>query len=104
MVVFPAPPLLVAMVMMVIRFPEPRNQAYGEHIKPISYLKVFPISYEPTKHGYIIFDARLSHTGIAPAPSCLVAERYWDQARWAIEAYAWRFDGLEHAPRTGGAA
>src|SRR3954468_15749537 len=37
-------------------------------------------------------------------PNCLVAERCWDQARWAIEAYAWRFDGLEHAPRTGGAA
>src|SRR3954467_10993115 len=36
--------------------------------------------------------------------SCLAAERYWDQARWAITAYAWRFDGLERAPRTGGAA
>jgi hypothetical protein len=35
--------------------------------------------------------------------NCLAAERYWDQARWAIEAYAWRFDGLERAPRTGGA-
>src|SRR4051794_10111436 len=23
---------------------------------------------------------------------CLVAERSWDQVRWAIEAYAWRFD------------
>src|SRR3954467_15358457 len=34
--------------------------------------------------------------------SCLVAERYWDQARWAIEAYAWCFEGLERAPRTGG--
>src|SRR3954452_12314230 len=25
--------------------------------------------------------------------SCLAAERCWDQVRWAIEAYAWRFDG-----------
>src|SRR4051812_4417257 len=32
---------------------------------------------------------------------CLAAERCWDQARWAIAAYAWRFDGLERAPRTG---
>src|SRR5689334_25339717 len=24
------------------------------------------------------------------SPNCLVAERCWDQARWAIEAYAWR--------------
>src|SRR4051795_322639 len=24
---------------------------------------------------------------------CLAAERCWDQVRWAIEAYAWRFDG-----------
>src|SRR3954447_2638657 len=36
--------------------------------------------------------------------SCLAAERCWDQARWAITAYAWRFDGLERAPRTGEAA
>ena len=28
---------------------------------------------------------------IAP---CLVAERCWDRVRWAIEEYAWRFDGL----------
>src|SRR4051812_2098930 len=34
-------------------------------------------------------------------PSCLAAERYWDQARWATGAYAWRFDGLERAPRAG---
>ena len=25
-------------------------------------------------------------------PNCLVAERSWDQVRWAIEANAWRFD------------
>lgn len=24
--------------------------------------------------------------------NCLVAERCWDQARWAVEAYAWRFE------------
>ena len=36
--------------------------------------------------------------------NCLVAEHCWDQARWAIEAYAWRFDGLERVPRTGGTA
>ena len=36
--------------------------------------------------------------------SCLAAERYWDQARWAIGAYARRFDGLERAPRAGGTA
>ncbi|TXN34517.1 hypothetical protein FV233_29695, partial [Methylobacterium sp. WL7] len=26
--------------------------------------------------------------------SCLVAERRWDAARWAIKAYAWRFAGV----------
>jgi hypothetical protein len=30
---------------------------------------------------------------------CLAAERCWDQARWAVEEYAWRFDGLERAPQ-----
>ena len=35
---------------------------------------------------------------------CLVAERHWDQARWAIEAYAWRFEDLERALGTGGTA
>ena len=39
---------------------------------------------------------------VAKRRLCLVAERYWDQARWAIEAYAWRFDGLGQAPRAGG--
>ena len=28
-----------------------------------------------------------------PLPTCLAAKRCWDQVRWAIEAYAWRFDG-----------
>ena len=46
--------------------------------------------------------------GAAPntscGPTCLAAERYRDQARWAVETYAWRFDGLERAPRAGGAA
>jgi hypothetical protein len=27
------------------------------------------------------------------AACCLVAERSWDQVRWAIEESAWRFDG-----------
>jgi hypothetical protein len=27
-----------------------------------------------------------------------------DKARWAVEEYAWRFDGLERAPQAGGAA
>ena len=27
------------------------------------------------------------------ALTCLVAERSWDQVRWAIEESAWRFDG-----------
>ena len=40
----------------------------------------------------------------ASRPSCLVAERYWDQARWAVEEYAWRFDGLDRAPLARGAA
>ena len=26
--------------------------------------------------------------------SCLVAERYWDQVRWALEEHAWRFERL----------
>ncbi|MPR13861.1 hypothetical protein FS320_44465 [Microvirga tunisiensis] len=29
-----------------------------------------------------------------PPTSCLVAERCWDQVRYAIEEYTWRFDGL----------
>jgi hypothetical protein len=37
-------------------------------------------------------------------PSCLAAERCWDQARWAVETYAWRFDGLDRARRAGGTA
>jgi acyl-coenzyme A synthetase/AMP-(fatty) acid ligase len=36
----------------------------------------------------------------SPRHVCLAAERCWDQARWAVETYAWRFDGLERAPRT----
>src|SRR4051812_35713604 len=52
--------------------------------------------------------AKSADAGPSPAPvmraSCLAAERYWDQARWAIGAYAWRFDGLERAPRAGGTA
>jgi hypothetical protein len=31
--------------------------------------------------------------------SCLVAERCWDQVRWAIENYTWRFDGSRRPPR-----
>ncbi|MGF9760248.1 hypothetical protein AAII07_34180 [Microvirga sp. 0TCS3.31] len=30
---------------------------------------------------------------------CLVAERCWDQVRWAIENYTWRFDGSRRPPR-----
>jgi hypothetical protein len=37
-------------------------------------------------------------------PTCLVAERFWDQVRWAIEAYAQRFHGLARASQAGGAA
>src|SRR4051794_17127028 len=37
-------------------------------------------------------------------PSCLAAERYWDQARWAVATYAWRFDGLERTRPAGGVA
>ena len=48
-------------------------------------------------------DAKIRPLFPQPA-SCLVAERYWDQARWAIEAYAWRFEGLERALETGGTA
>ena len=34
--------------------------------------------------------------------SCLVAERCWDRVRWAIEEYAWRFDGVRRpSPRRG---
>jgi hypothetical protein len=42
--------------------------------------------------------------GTRTRPSCLVAERCWDQARWAVDEYAWRFDGLERACEAGGAA
>ena len=31
--------------------------------------------------------------------SCLVAEHCWDQVRWAIEAYAWRFERLARPAR-----
>ena len=30
---------------------------------------------------------------------CLVAERCWDRVRWAIEAYAWRFERLAKPAR-----
>src|SRR3954469_11699140 len=33
------------------------------------------------------------------APNCLVAERCWDQVRWAIEAYAWRFEPCANPAR-----
>jgi transposase len=36
--------------------------------------------------------------------ACLAAERYWDQARWAVETYAWRFEGLERTRPAGGVA
>jgi hypothetical protein len=42
--------------------------------------------------------------GSRRGPSCLAAERCWDLGRWAVEEYAWRFDGLERASRAGGAA
>lgn len=36
----------------------------------------------------------------SPEASCLVAERRWDAARWAIKAYAWQFDGVRrHSAR-----
>ena len=36
--------------------------------------------------------------------NCLVAERCWDQVRWALEEHAWRFDGSRRRLRTRGAA
>ncbi|HEX6014254.1 MAG TPA: hypothetical protein VFY87_21145, partial [Geminicoccaceae bacterium] len=42
--------------------------------------------------------------GAALTRRCLAAEHCWDQARWAVEAYAWRFDGLGRAPGARGAA
>src|SRR3954471_19290825 len=41
---------------------------------------------------------------VSQPDSCLAAEHYWDQVRWAIGAYAWRFDGLARAPEAGGTA
>ena len=32
--------------------------------------------------------------GADKGPNCLVAERRWDAARWAIKAHAWRFEGM----------
>src|SRR4051794_3911049 len=55
-------------------------------------------------HSLAITSVRQHPTLSVKGLSCLVAEHCWDQARWAIEAYAWRFDGLERAPRTGGTA
>jgi hypothetical protein len=37
-------------------------------------------------------------------PMCVVAERCWDRVGWAIEEYAWRFDGSRRRFRTRGAA
>ena len=28
------------------------------------------------------------------SPSCVVAERYWDPVRWAIQNYGWMFEDL----------
>jgi len=55
-----------------------------------------PLDPDSTLVVVLELSARSSLVG-ARVPSCLVAERYWDQARWAIEAYAWRFDGLGRA-------
>ena len=44
--------------------------------------------------------------GIHPRPAemLLTGCAALDQARWAIEVYAWCFEGLERAPETGGPA
>jgi putative transposase len=36
---------------------------------------------------------------VAAGNLCLVAERCWDRVRWAIEAYAWRFERLAKPAR-----
>ena len=43
-------------------------------------------------------------TNLTRPAECLAAERCWDRARWAIEMYAWRFDGLERTRPARGAA
>jgi hypothetical protein len=32
-------------------------------------------------------------------PSCVMAERYWDPVRWAIQQYRWRFEELAPSRR-----
>jgi hypothetical protein len=63
-----------------------------------------PISLISGFAGSLALAVTPARIELAKLGRCLVAERYWDQARWAIEAYAWRFDGLERAAVTGGAA
>src|SRR6185503_15613894 len=46
----------------------------------------------PILHGRPLPRRRSRLDQALTGPSCLVAERSWDQVRWAIEAYAWRFD------------
>ena len=64
--------------------------------------------YEPKREpGPILEAACWAHARrklfeIAAVSNCLVAERCWDQARWAVEAYAWRFDGFDRLSRAGG--
>src|SRR4051794_4574451 len=52
------------MVMMVIRFPKPRNPARHEHTKPTSYLEAFLTSYELSKHERVAFGACRPHHNV----------------------------------------
>src|SRR3954468_10726791 len=58
------------------------------------------------RFGWVLADAEYGRAAEfrAGLVECLAAERYRDQARRAIGAYAWRFDGLGQAPRAGGTA
>jgi len=48
--------------------------------------------FTPTECANYFQAAGYDATRAETASSCLVAERCWDQVRWAIEAYAWRFE------------
>ena len=44
--------------------------------------------------GQVLLGDRAYDSDALRARMCLVAERRWDAARWAIKAYAWRFAGV----------
>src|SRR5215218_5509643 len=72
-----------------LRTPEPRGNPPGNRLQLLSPV----LGFAPARHGFA--PPRQEGQPAKPGCStrCLVAERCLDQVGWAMEAYAWRFDG-----------